>query len=92
MNNDSKAKEIYEYVVKISDGFFAETEKERKEIIEQIKFLMEDRKMNKEIEKQRNVITEKLQTEFKPFDVGLIWHEINELIELEKKAEMECNQ
>lgn len=45
-----------------------------------------------QIEKQRNVITEKLQTEFKPFDVGLIWHEINELIELELKAEMECNQ
>lgn len=38
--------------------------------------------MNEEIENQRNVITKKLQTEFNPIDVGLIWHEINELIEL----------
>jgi hypothetical protein len=39
--------------------------------------------MNEQIEKQRNVITKKLQREFTDEQVALIWHEINELIELE---------
>jgi hypothetical protein len=42
MNNDFKAEEIYEYVVQVADGFFAENDKEKREILEQIKFIMEN--------------------------------------------------
>jgi len=48
--------------------------------------------MNKQIEDQRDLITEKLRQEFTYEEIANIWTEINELVELEIKAEMECNR
>lgn len=48
--------------------------------------------MNKDIEDQRDLITEKLRNEFSYKEIANIWTEINELVELEIKAEMECNR
>jgi hypothetical protein len=47
--------------------------------------------MNEQIEKQRNIITKKLQREFGVSQINEIWLEINKLINLEIEIEKECN-